>query len=230
MSYTKPNQKANRSKKNGSKGLKASSSLHINAVMPERIMRNLYYVDSNYVRSNGGANYLVYAFKINDLFDPDPLILSGSVSGFKEIMQFYLNYRVMNSKLDIKITNNEAFSLLWGIFFAPISYVGSLPNRDAALNTLENGLTTGAKILAAKGGIDKDSVQVEIPCHLVLGNATQYKSEIGYSGQGLASPTIPLYAHLVIASPTGANIALGVTTFLKMEFNTEFYGKTVLNA
>jgi hypothetical protein len=198
--------------------------------MPVKVRRNLFYIDSNYSRTNSGANYLVYAFRINDLYDPDPLILSGNVSGFKELMQFYNYYRVIDSKLEVKITNNEAFSLLWGIFYSTTNYVGTIPNRDAAINTLENGMTSGSKVLAAKGGMDRDSLQVQIPIGEILGNTAQYLAEASYSGVGLASPATPVYLHLIIASPTAATLSNGVTTFLKIGFNTDFYGKVNLQA
>jgi hypothetical protein len=222
--------KAKRGKKNPSNGLKASSSLHVGTIMPPRIRRNLSYIDSTYNRTNAGANYLVYSFRVNDLFDPDPLILSGSVSGFKEIMQFYQYYRVIVSSLELKITNNETFSLLWGIFYSTNNYVGSLPNRDAAINTLENGFTSGSKVLAAKGGMDRDSMTCSIPVGEILGNQVTYLAEAGYAGIGLASPSLPLYLHLIVASPGVTNLSNGVTTFLKIGFNTEFYGKLNLQA
>jgi len=221
--------KKTKNPKNGS-GLKASSSLHVNTIMPVKIYRELIYIDSTYNRNNPASNFLVYVLRINDLWDPDPLILSGSVSGFKEVMQFYNYYRVLNNSLEIKITNNEAFSLLWGIFYSTTNYIGLIPNRDAAINTLENGFTSGSKILAAKGGMDRDSLTVSIPVHEILGNQKQYMAESSYSGIGLASPVTPIYVHLIVASPSATNISNGVTTFLKLGFHTEFYGKVNLQA
>lgn len=216
--------------KNGFPGLKDNSSLNDNNVMPVRISRVLNYIDSNYVRSNGGANFLVYNFRVNDLFDPDPLILSGSISGFKEIMQFYNYYRVLKLAVDLEIANNENFSLLWGIFFSQQNYIGTFPTRDAAINSLENGLSTGAKLLAAKGGMDRDKLECEIDMGRILGNYQSYKAEAGYQGTLTSSPALPIYMVLVVASPTGAAIANGVTTHLKLKFYSEFYAKTNLNA
>ena len=82
--------------------------------MPPRIKRMLRYCDSTYVRNNPGGNFLVYSFRINDLYDPDPIILSGSVSGFKELMQFYSYYRVLSVNIGVHITNNETFSIMYG--------------------------------------------------------------------------------------------------------------------
>jgi hypothetical protein len=207
-----------------------TSSLHVNDVMPLEIVRDLNYIDSQYVRSNGGANFLAYRFRINDLFDPDPLILSGSISGFKEIMQFYNFYRVEDISVDLQISNNEAFSLLWGIFFSTIDYVGGFANRDDAINSLENGISSGAKLLCAKGGIDKDSYKCSIPVHSVLGNQKQYESDINYTGTVSTDPASLLYVTLIIASPSATFLTNGVTTYLKMKFRSRFFSKIVLRA
>jgi len=221
---------ANKKSKNASIGLKDNSSLNENNVMPVRISRVLNYIDSNYVRSNSGANFLVYNFRVNDLYDPDPLILSGSISGFKEIMQFYNYFRVKKLTVDLEIANNENFSLLWGIFFSQGNYLGTFPNRDSAINSLENGLSTGAKLLAAKGGMDRDKLECEIEMGRILGDYKQYTAEVGYTGTISSSPSLPLYMVLVVASPTGTAIVNGVTTHLKLKFHSDFFAKTNLNA
>jgi hypothetical protein len=204
--------------------------LHPSDIMPPRIVRKLNYIDSIYQRNNAGNNYLVYAFRINDLWDPDPLLLTGSISGFKEIMQFYTTYRVMNFKIHLKISNNEAFPLLYGYVFSQTSLVGVIPTRDQAIDALENDFSTRARMISAKGGIDTEEIQSLISPAEVLGDRRQYTAELGYSGQGLATPAIPLYVNLIVASPSGAAIANGVTTALTLEFVSEFFGRTNLRA
>ena len=75
------------------------------------------YRDNSYTRNNPGNNFLVYSLRINDLYDPDPLVLSGSISGFKEMMQFYQYYRVKFFSAAIQLFNNEAFPLMYGAVF-----------------------------------------------------------------------------------------------------------------
>jgi len=204
--------------------------LHPSDIMPPRIVRKLNYIDSVYQRNNAGNNYLVYAFRINDLYDPDPLLLTGSISGFKEIMQFYTTYRVMNFKIHLKISNNEAFPLLYGYVFSQTSLVGVIPTRDQAIDALENDYSTRARMLSAKGGIDTEEIQSQIHPAEVLGDQRQYNAELGYSGQGLATPAIPLWLNLIVASPSGAAIANGVTTALTLEYVSEFFGRVNLRA
>lgn len=227
--------KANRTTRKNKKQTNARETgkivpLHPNDIMPPRIVRNLNYIDSTYVRFNSGNNYLVYTFRINDLFDPDPLILTGSISGFKEIMQFYTTYRVMNVNIHLKISNNEAFPLMYGFVFTQTSLVGIIPTRDQAIDALENGQGTRVRLIAAKGGIDTEEIQTAIKPSQILGNGKQYFAEQGYSGQGLATPVIPLFVNLIVCSPNSTNITNGVTTALTMEFRSEFFGRVNIRA
>jgi hypothetical protein len=227
-----PNNNQKKKKRSGNRqsGDGTKVSLRTFDIMPKNMVRYLNYIDSNYVRNNGGANYLAYSFRINDLYDPDPLILTGLVSGFKEIMQFYTTYRVNQTHVSLRITNNEAFPLLYGYVFSQTALVGSLSSRDDAINALENDFSTRARLLAAKGGIDTDTIQTTLQVHTLLGNKKQYEAELGYTGQGVASPGIPLYLTFIIASPSGAALPNGVTTALTFTYRSHFFGRTNIRA
>lgn len=204
--------------------------LRPNDIMPSHVIKTLNYIDSAYVRNNPGNNYLVYSFRINDLFDPDPLILSGSVSGFKELMQFYNYYRVLNVSVSFKIFNNENFALLYGAVFSQSNLTGTIANRDDAINALENDYSTRARILSAKGGLDHEDIHFTMSPGQILGNDKQYKADIQYTGQGLATPTIPLWLNFIVCSPTGTALVNGYTNSTTLTFKSEFFGRTNLRA
>lgn len=182
--------------------------------------------DSN----NPGSNFLVYSFRINDLYDPDPLILSGSISGFKEIMQFYNYYRVLHTTINVHITNNESFSLMYGGIFSQSNLTSSISSRDDAINALESTFSSKAKILSAKGGLDRGSLSMRVKPSNLLGDSKQYLAELGYTGQGLASPAVALWFNMIVASPTGAVLSNGYTNTTTLSFKSEFFGLTTLRA
>lgn len=213
-------------KKNRNKRRENSSSI----IMPPRLLRTLRYVDSSYVRNNPGNNFLVYSFRVNDLYDPDPAILSGSISGFKEIMGFYTNYRVHHVSVTVHITNNETFSLMYGGVFSQVNLVGLIANRDDAINALEDNFSSKVRILSAKGGVDRGSLQMQLPLSRLLGDKRQYLSDINYSGVGLATPTNPLWFNMIVASPTGSALANGYTNTTTLTFKSEFFGMVNLRA
>lgn len=199
-------------------------------IMPPRITKTLNYVDSAYVRNNPGNNFLVYSFRINDLFDPDPLILSGSVSGFKELMQFYSYYRVLSTHVSFKIFNNEAFAILYGAVWSQSNLTGVIANRDDAINALENDFSTRARLLSAKGGLDHEDITFELAPWQLLGDRQQYMADTNYTGLGLATPAIPLWLNFIVASPSGAALTNGYTNATTISMTSEFFGRTNLRA
>lgn len=213
---------------------KEAGSLYVNLrpqdIMPPKLIRTLNYIDSAYVRNNPGGNFLVYSFRINDLYDPDPLILSGSVSGFKEIMQFYSYYRVNNVSVSFKIFNNEAFAILYGAVFSQTNLTGTLASRDDAINALENDFSTRARIISAKGGLDHEDICFDIKPWQLLGDKKQYEAEQSYTGLGLATPSIPLWLNFIVASPTGTALANGYTNSTTISMTGEFFGRTNIRA
>lgn len=204
--------------------------LRLQDIMPPKIIRTLNYIDAAYVRNNPGNNFLVYSFRVNDLFDPDPLILSGSVSGFKEIMNFYSAYRVKSVHVQFKIFNNEAFALLYGCVFSQTNLTISLGTRDDAINALENDFSTRARLISAKGGLDSDCITYTLEIWKLLGNKQQYEADINYAGLGVVSPTTPLWLNFIVASPTGAALANGYTNATTISMTSEFFGRTNLRA
>ena len=199
-------------------------------IMPPRCVRTLNYIDSSYVRNNPGNNYLVYAMRINDLYDPDPAILSGSVSGFKELMQFYSYYRVNSVNINLRIFNNESFALLYGAVFSQSNLTGTISSRDDAINALENDFSTKSRLLSAKGGLDHEDITFSIKPWQLLGDKKQYLAESNYTGLGLATPAIPLWVNFIVASPTGTALTNGYTTATVLSMTAEFFGRTNLRA
>lgn len=229
-SKNKNNNKNGKNNKNDSREVGLYIPLHPSDIMPPRIVKTFNYIDDRYTRNNSGALYLVYSFRVNDLYDPDPLILSGGVSGFKEMMQFYTTYRVLSTKIHLKIANLETFPLIYGYVFGQTSLAGVVSGVNDAVNALENDFSTRGRLLAAKGGIDTDEIQSNLNMGQLLGTHQQYRADISYSGQGLASPITPLWVNLIIASTNTTNLINGVATALTFEFNTEFFGRTNLRA
>lgn len=221
------NKKATRGTRRRPRQAKNESTMMI---MPAHIRRKLRYVDSAYVRNNPGNNFLVYAFRVNDLYDPDPTILSGSLSGFKELMQFYAQYRVLHLTASVTIINLETFPIMYGMCFSTNNLTGVIATRDDAINALENHFSTKAHILSGKGGIDRAKLSRGEYMHKIVGDKKQYLSEIEYSGLGLATPARPVWLNFIVASTTGAALTNGYATTTNLIFDSEFYGLLNLRA
>lgn len=197
------------------------------AIMPPNKYSKLRYNDASTVRNNPGGSFLVYSMRINDLFDPDPLILSGSVSNFKEMMQFYSYYKVDYADITWTLINLENFPLSCGIVFSQSNLTGTIATLADAQNALENDFTTGVRTISARGGLDKTTFQItKFDIHKLLGNKQQYEGDINYSGLGLATPTVPFWANFIVWAPTNASLSNGYANSTKIGFYSHFYGRT----
>lgn len=195
--------------------------------MPANKLSKLYYNDGSTVRNNPGGTFLVYSMRINDLYDPDPAILSGSVSNFKEMMQFYSFYKVTHSDVTWTIVNLESFPLSCGIVYSQTNLTGTIATLADAQNALENDFNTGVRTISSKGGLDKTTFTISnFDICKLLGNKAQYEGDVNYSGQGLATPTIPFWANFIVWAPTGAVLANGYANSTKLQFHTHFFGRT----
>lgn len=224
-------QKKRNGRQNAVSTSKASSdSLHRDNIMPFSITREISYVDSTTARNNPGNSYLITGIRINDPYDPDPAVLSGSISGFKELMQFYQNYRVLSNTVDVTITNRESFPIIWGLVFSPINILGLIGTASQALNVLENGYTTGARTISGAGGMDRDTQVCKVPLKDLVGNAQLYSGDTNYTGTVTTSPAISLWCFVVVVSGTGAALTNGFVFNSKYTYNTKFYNRVLLNA
>jgi hypothetical protein len=113
---------------------------------------------------------------------------------------------------------------MYGMVFSQANLTGSITTRDDAMNSLEDPFSTRARILSAKGGMDRATLSHSIPCARLLGITKQYMSESNYAGIGLATPTTPLWLNFIVASATGSVLANGYCTTTSITFHSEFFG------
>lgn len=198
-------------------------------IMPPKLRRTLIYVDGNGVKS-AASTFLVYSMRLNDLFDPDPILLSGSVSNFKEIMQFYQYYRVKRIRVTWTVSNLETFPLTIFYVLNQSALTGTIATSADAINAYENDYRSDLVTLAAKGGIDTKEFRSQwFPLKALIGDIEQYNT-LNYSGNGLASPPIPLWLNLIAVTPTGVNLTNGYANNMRIEFDSEFYGRINVRA
>lgn len=220
MFTTRTNQKSGKARK------PSNSNLYKPTIMPSVKFSQLYYVDGSTVRNNPGSNYLVYSMRINDLYDPDPLLLTGSVSNFKEMMQFYSYYKVDYSSIHWTVVNLEPFPLSCGVVFSQTNLTGVITTQADALNAFENDFASQVRTISSTGGLDRTTFSIpQFSIPNLLGNKQQYEGESNYSGLGLATPSIPLWANFIVWAPTGAALSNGYANSTRLSFYSRFYGK-----
>ena len=217
---------ARRRNGNGVAPTRLPNSVHFNSIMPSRKFATLKYLDGSTVRNNPGGSFLVYSMRINDLYDPDPAILSGSVSNFKEMMQFYSFYRVLNTSIEWSVVNLEVFPLSCGIVFSQTNLTGVISSLADCQNAMENDFVVPLRTISGTQGMNRTSFNVNrLRLARLLGAGLQYRAESNYSGLGLATPAIPLWANFIVFAPSGASMTNGYVNNTTLYMASEFFGR-----
>lgn len=203
-----------------------SVSFTTSSIMPQRKRAVLRYLDGSTVRNNPGGSFLVYGMRINDLNDPDPGILSGVLSNFKEMMQFYGNYRVLTVQINWHVVNLETFPVSCGIVFSQTNLTGVIGSLSDAQNAFENDFATPLRTISGNAGMNRTNFRLPIlQLSSLLGDSRQYHSDVNYSGIGLSTPTTPLWANFIVFAPTGSTLSNGYANNTTLYMDAEFFGR-----
>lgn len=183
----------------------------------------LKYVDGTDQRTATGVNWAVWRLKLTDVYDPDPLLLTGGITGYNEFSAFFNRWRVLANQITLTVTNREVFPLHFGILLAPSDITSLLSSRALALDALERPGCIFHKELSAQGGMDRTSFSRRIELKHILGDASTLRAG-DFDGSVSTSPIRNLYVHFILVAPTTiTTIANGVFYDLTISYLTKFY-------
>jgi len=184
----------------------------------------LNYTDGNMTRT-AGATFSLFRLRANALFDVDPLLASGTVSGFTELATLYRQYRVTHLEFEWTAINNENFPVIIGAFFSNVDVIAAVVSAEGALGTLENPFSTRAHCLSIASGMDRTTLVGKLPLSKVHGSALNYLADNDYSALVTGNPANLIFINFVMVSTVGANLATGISSSLVLRFTTEFFNR-----
>jgi len=89
-------------------------------IISETTITVLHYTDLTLSRLNAAAaQFALFSLRLNDVYDPDPLFGTGSLSGFNEYCQFYNRYRVLSAKVHWEIVNTTNQDIMTYMYATP---------------------------------------------------------------------------------------------------------------
>ncbi len=183
----------------------------------------LVYQDSSMTRFNSGATFAYYRMRANGLYDPDPLLATGGISGFLEWGSIYRKYVVTDVHYEWKVTNREVFPVNIVTAVGNVDLVAAVSSVNAAADIAELKYSSTA-VLSAAGGQDRAVINKTVHLPKVHGRPEQYLGDDNYSGFGGAAPSNPntlLYIHF--AAYSTANMAVGCDVVLRIKFRVTWY-------
>lgn len=169
----------------------------------------LKYVDPSDQRYAAVSNYLVWAMKLNDLYDPDPLLATGGITGFSEMAAFYREYIVERVQIKCSFANQESFPIHVAVLATPTSLVSTVTSRSLALDAMERWGVLFRGEIGHNTGQDTLKMTVVVKPQDVFGDKI-YRTDGSFSGSYVSSPTSTVYVNFIIVAPTSSNLVNGV--------------------
>jgi len=190
---------------------------------PSRTDLTLVYNDSTITRFNGASSFSFFRMRANSIFDPDPLLLTGGISGFTEWGGLYRKYLVTDVHIEWKVCNlnNVGVNL---VFSASTVDVNGLITSNNTVADLAELPFSSAVALSPTGGQDRAIITKTISLAKLHGRPEQYLTDDNYSGflgSAASNPTNILF--LNFGAFASANMTSGIDSTLRIKYRVQLY-------
>lgn len=226
--------KAYRRKRYVKKGYKRknTSISSVKIKQPGVIAADRYFVKLRYVDTTSskigvnGNNFGYFRYIGNSVFDPNPLLLSTNVPGFKELSLMYFQYRVSGAKLQVTCANMENFPVIVLIWPTTVDQAGVVSN--VYLQGMIGNPYVRFKILSAKGGMDKCILKSYISWKKLLGQKT-ISTDQDYGANVTGNPLNLMWWNFGAYTLDAGNFTTAAVQFeARVQFYTQFYNRVQL--
>jgi len=207
------------------------TNLKPNDIMRPSFRSTLNYFDPTMQIAAPTQSFVVRSLRINDYFDPDPLVLTTGYAGFADLMSFYEFFRVDHTQVIWEPSNNETFQVAVGYVFSQTNLNLTLTTRQLAIDALENGISSKPYTLQQRNGGKSDcNIIRALDCKALLGDPSLYKGDVNYTGTAVASPADQLWVNLIVIAPTNLTLLLnGVVGSLAFRSRGLLFGRITLD-
>lgn len=191
-------------------------------MIPPKI-RITFRWDTSWTNS-GAAPSVTKRFLSNSVYRPG--VSSGNAaSPLLEVQGLYAVARVLGIKVTVYGSNNEAFPVI-----TAFTHTDEDPSVSAAFTDAVGDLSTICQ-MSAKGGKDSIKYQRYVPISKIVGNKKQVATDddfLSTISAGIeANPSNVTWFGVSSTSATGANITLGATYMVLLEYDTELTARQI---
>jgi hypothetical protein len=199
-------------------------------VCPEAIQVTMRYSDPTVTRMVSATPYNVFVLLSNDVYDPDPALGSGAISGFNEWCNFYSKWRVQGIKVEWEAINLNAQPITVYMFFGadtviPLTYAATVD--FAELPMASKIMTLGPNTSGSnRARIVKSSTIAKI-----YGRYDEYIANELYQGTGGSSPGSPANKmEILFLAYSSANLTLGIYSRVRVSYDVQFFSRVDLTS
>lgn len=197
-------------------------------ICADRYRVKLRYVDTTSNRVGSVGNSFGYIrYWANNLFDPNPLVFTTVVPGFKQLTTLYDRYRVRSTKLTVRCTNMEAFPVMVLIWPSFVDLTTSISNQF--LQEMLANPYVKYKMLSPKGGMDRAQLSNYISWTKFSGTKN-VSTDTDYSALVSTAPAQLFFFNIAAYSVDGANFTANTSVVYeaRLTFYSEFYERNTL--
>lgn len=198
-----------------------------NTITPPKKRITLHYINTGVVQ-DAAANFKVVSWRINDLFDPIPLLGGTGFAGYFDIVDLYANWIVDSVDIRVLASNNDSVAYPFGVFCANTDMAATITSRQECIDSVENSFSSRIQLLGQATGMSRETFRFRVAPHAVYGNKKIYYGSGDFSGSAGASPSKFVYVNLAVWHPTTGNVTNGLILDLELDAHATFYNHLYL--
>lgn len=200
-------------------------SLASNTPFPPQMRRRMRYLDPSLIYKNAANSFFIREFRVNSLFDPDPLLGGGSVSGYGELSQMYNRNIVTHIRMRAVMVNLEPTAVVGAyIIFRDVQPSLLITSFNDAISSAEVAPATRVRMLGTVAGQPKGNLSASIPLASILGRPLEYLTDVGYASNINVDPPQVLWGAVILFAYTPTTfLTNGVSVALSLDFSTNWF-------
>jgi hypothetical protein len=185
---------------------------------PDRIRTTLRYRDTTYSRGTTSNNAMNFNYR-SSVFDPDSALGSGAISGFLELANLYISYRVLTMKLRCRMVNEEVTGVTLAIW--PSNVLLNI-NSLAASDISEYASNPHSK-QTISGSVNSPPVVLTSKISGVEMFGTQFLTDGAYASGTGGNPATMYGFNIGAATTLGSNFTTHMSFQNTIEYFVEFF-------
>jgi len=188
---------------------------------PDSVITDLTYPDTVYAKNNIGSAFLSWRYRMNSIYDPDPLVGSGSVPGYTFWSGAYTYYRVLTLGYSIQIMNLEGSP----VDVVVVPSIADLGANYSGTNELFGMPYATQSAISTKGGMDRALLKGHIDLGKFTGNTTQYLGNDAYGSSFGTNPGAMNYLNVGGVSSALFTVNNGLDYRVTLTYTVLFTGR-----
>lgn len=197
-----------------------------NIPVPPFQIRRMRYVDPNFVLKSATNPFIIREFKVNDVFDPDPLLGGGSVSGYTELNALYNRNIVVSASMRAELYNIEPSIVVFAfLMFRDAQPSITYTTYADLVSAREVAPSTRSIVLGVVTGNGRGVLRTpKLPMSSIVGNTMEYMGDISYGASASSSPSNVIWGALALYAYTPLSIlTTGVSADISIDFTVRWY-------